>query len=101
MAKFLWPGDNGWPVAADPDDQPDVADPTGDIDIDAVCLHAAAPHVFDELTTLERTVLSRHYGLAGPERSIKQLHDELHLTRHEVRHELESALWKLRSHLAP
>lgn len=99
MATFLWPGDDGWP-ATDLDDGPDVADPTGDIDIDAVCLHAAAPHVFDDLTDLERTVLARHYGLAGPQCSIRQLHEELHLTTHQVRRELQSALRKLRSHLA-
>lgn len=99
MATFLWPGDSGWP-AADDEDVPDLADPAGDIDIDAVCLHAAGPHVFDDLSPLERTVLARRYGLAGPASSVDQLHDELHLSCHEVRDELRSALWKLRAHLA-
>ena len=100
MATFLWPGDDGWPVA-ETDDAPDPADPTGDIDIDAVCLHAAGPHLFDDLTDLERTVLARHLGLVGPECSITQLHDDLHLSRRQVRRQLRSAVGKLRTHLAP
>lgn len=99
MTSYLWPGDTGWP-AAEEDDGLDVEDPHGDIDIDAVSLHAAGAHAFDCLTALERQVLSRHYGLGGPERSVAELHDELHVPTEHVRHTLTSALWKLRSHLA-
>jgi hypothetical protein len=98
MATFLWPGDPGWP-APEADDEPDVEDPAADLDIDAICLHAAGPHVFDDLTDLERTVVACHYGLRPPERSIEQLHDELHLPSSLLRHELDTALWKLRAHL--
>ena len=99
MATFLWPGDTEWP-AVEADDGPDPEDPTGDLDMDAICLHAAGTHVFDDLTELERTVVARHYGLQPPERTIEQLHDDLHLPSDQVRHELDSALWKLRAHYA-
>lgn len=102
MATFLWPGDAGWPKAeAEPSDELDLTDPAGEIDLDAVCLHAAPPGTFDTLTPLERTVLSARFGLDGSEvRSMKELHNELGMTRHEVRDALESALAKLRDRLA-
>ena len=102
MTSYLWPGDPGWPSPEfDADAPADVFDPDGEIDIDAVCLHAAQDHVFDDLSATERTVLAARFGLAGaPVRTMKELHTELGLTRHQVREELESALAKVRAHLA-
>lgn len=105
MTSFLWPGDPGWPVSeVDADSSPlgfDVSDPSGEIDFDAVCLHAAQPHLLDDLSPLERAVVTARFGLGGvPVRTMKELHAELGLTRHEVRDALESALSKLRAHLA-
>ena len=105
MARYLWPGDPGWPVP-EPDragctdaGRDDVVDPDGEVDLEAVCLHADR-HLLDDLTPLERTVVRARFGLDGtPERSMKQLHTELGLTRHQVRDLLESGLAKLRRHL--
>lgn len=102
MTHYLWPGDPGWPT---PEVERTVAheasDPDGEIDLDAVCLHAARPHLLDDLTPLERRVLAARFGLDGAAvRSIKELHTELGLTRHQVREALETALIKLRSRLA-
>lgn len=98
---YLWPGDTGWP-APEVDDGRDVdlADPTGEIDLDALCLAVPPPHLYDGLTPLERQVLGARFGIGHAElRSMKQLHHELGLTRHEVRDALESGLAKLRARL--
>lgn len=102
MTSYLWPGDPGWPT---PESETaaagDVSDPGGEIDLDAVCLHAAEPHLLDDLSSLERTVVRARFGLGGAAvRSMKELHLELGLTRHQVRDALESGLAKLRAHLA-
>lgn len=102
MTQYLWPGDPGWPAPeADTTPLPEVSDPSGEIDLDAVCLHAARPHLLDDLSPLERTVLQARFGLDGvPVRSIKELHVELGLSRHQVREALETALSKVRNRLA-
>lgn len=101
MTHYLWPGDPGWPTPeVESDAAADVFDPNGEIDFDALCLHAAEPHVFYGLSPLERTVLAARFGLGGaPVRTMKQLHADLGLTRHEVRDQLESALAKVRARL--
>lgn len=102
MTHYLWPGDSGWPTPV-PDTvaDNDVLDPDGEIDLDAVCLHAAQPHLLDDLSALERTVLRARFGLDGARvRSMKELHTDLGMTRHQVRDALESGLAKLRSHFA-
>ncbi len=46
-------------------------------------------------------MLTSRFALDGaPVRTMKQLHTELGLTRHEVRDALETALAKVRNHLA-
>ncbi|MDP9453367.1 MAG: hypothetical protein M3P97_08295 [Actinomycetota bacterium] len=107
MSTYLWPGDPGWP-APESDASggtgrsiDDLVDPDAEVDLDVVCLHADR-HLLDDLTPSERTVLRARFGLDGaPERSMKQLHSELGLTRHQVRDLLESGLAKVRRHLAP
>lgn len=101
MTSYLWPGDSGWPTPeSESAARSDVSDPGGEIDLDAVCLHAAQPHLLDDLSSLEQTVLRARYGLDGaPLRSMKELHTDLGLTRHQVRDALESGLAKVRTHL--
>jgi len=101
MTSYLWPGDSGWPTPeSDIATEVDVSDPGGEIDLDAVCLHAAQAHLLDELSALERTVVRARFGLDGATvRSMKELHVELGLTRHQVRDALESGLAKLRAYL--
>jgi hypothetical protein len=100
MTTYLWPGDTGWPAPEVDDGDLDLADPSGEIDLDALCLSIPPPHLFDALTPLEKVVLGARFRLgAAPERSMKQLHVELGLTRHEVRDALETGLVKLRARL--
>ena len=101
MRSYLWPGDTGWPSPTAEEIEPyDVVDLDADIDLDALSLHAPPPHLFDGLTELERQVLGARYGLGGqPVRSMKELHADLGVTRHELRDALETALDKLRDQL--
>jgi DNA-directed RNA polymerase sigma subunit (sigma70/sigma32) len=101
MANYLWPGDTGWPAPVREEVEPyDVVDPDAELDLDALSLHAPPPHLFDALTPLERRVLGARFGLGGqPVRSMKELHHELGLSRHDVRAALESGLDKLRAQL--
>jgi DNA-directed RNA polymerase sigma subunit (sigma70/sigma32) len=102
MRTYLWPGDTGWPLPDQEDAEPyDVVDLEAELDLDALTLHVPPPHLFDGLTSTERTVLGARFGLGGqPVRSMKELHAELDLTRHELRETLASALAKLRDQLA-
>jgi DNA-directed RNA polymerase sigma subunit (sigma70/sigma32) len=102
MRTYLWPGDTGWPTPEEPEESEvlDVVDLDAEPDLDALCLHAPPPHLFDHLTPLERTVLDARFGLEGqPVRSMKELHTELDLSRHDLREALASALAKLRDQL--
>jgi DNA-directed RNA polymerase sigma subunit (sigma70/sigma32) len=99
MATYLWPGDTGWP-SAEEDEPFDVVDLDAEIDLDALALHAPPPHLFDSLTPTERIVLGARFGIDDqPLRSMKELHADLDLTRHELREALASALAKLRDQL--
>lgn len=101
MANYLWPGDVGWPTPVREEVEPyDIVDLDAELDLDALALHAPPPHLFDTLTPLERTVLGARFGLGGqPVRSMKELHHELGLSRHDLRDALESGLEKLRVQL--
>lgn len=101
MARRIGSSASGWLGNDDEADELDISDPAAEIDIDALCLHAAGSHTFDGLTSLERRVLCARFGLDGTAvQSMKELHHDLGLTRHEVRDVLESALDKVRRHLA-
>lgn len=102
MRTYLWPGDTGWPTPDQEELEPlDVVDLDAELDLDALTLHAPPPHLFDALTPTERTVLGARFGLDGQQvRSMKELHTDLALTRHELREALSSALVKLRDQLA-
>lgn len=102
MRTYLWPGDTGWPIPEQEEvDQLDIIDLDAELDLDALALHAPPPHLFDDLTPTELRILGARFGLDGqPVRSMKELHVDLDLTRHEVREQLASALAKLRDQLA-
>ena len=101
MRTYLWPGDTGWPTPDQEEAEPlDVIDLDAELDLDALSLHAPPPHLFDGLTETERTVLGARFGLGGQRvRTMKELHAELELSRHELREALASALAKLRDQL--
>jgi DNA-directed RNA polymerase sigma subunit (sigma70/sigma32) len=97
-----WPSDEGWPYP-DADAATDVADLREDEadydgwDDDAISLHAAAAHLFDDLGPLERMVIVGRYGLDGGEpRSMRDLQHELHRNRADLRTALGDGLAKLR-----
>src|SRR4051794_4018631 len=101
MRTYLWPGDTGWPTPDQEVDEPlDVVDLDAELDLDALALHAPPPHLFDDLTSIERTVLGARFGPGGqPVPTMKELHADLHLPRQELRQALASALAKLRDQL--
>jgi RNA polymerase nonessential primary-like sigma factor len=91
-----WPSDEGWPY----DDGDGATTDTVELDDDLVSLHAAAPHLFDELDPVERQVVAARFGLdGGPSRSLKELQRELGLPREDVRLAYVDGLAKLRQHL--
>lgn len=102
VKTYLWPGDTGWPTLDEEEVEPlDVVDLDAELDLDALSLHAPPPHLFDTLTPTERIVLGARFGLDGqPVRSMKELHADLQLSRHDLREVLGSALTKLREQLA-
>jgi DNA-directed RNA polymerase sigma subunit (sigma70/sigma32) len=89
-----WPTDDGWPYA---DTKGELADPDSEVDDDLLSFRVTGSHVLDDLDPLERRVISAHYGLSGPPRSMKELHSELGLPRDELRGVLGSGLAKLRA----
>lgn len=92
---YTWPSEDGWPY---PDDRPGVADLDSQLDEDTLMLRATPPHMWDSLSTLERRVVTAHYGLNGQApRSMKELHLDLGLTRADVRDILAAGLAKLRT----
>jgi len=102
MRQFLWPED-GWPYpdSPTPDRAAEQADLDWVVDEDAVVLRGAGAQLFDALEPLERQVITAHYGLNGtPARSMKELHHDLGVSRHDLRAALGGGLAKLRSSLA-
>ena len=91
-----WATDDGWPYA---DSARELADPDSEVDDDLLNVRVPGSHLLDQLDPLEREVISAHYGLAGPARSMKELHSELGLPRDELRGALGSGLAKLRARL--
>jgi DNA-directed RNA polymerase sigma subunit (sigma70/sigma32) len=100
MASYLWLTDDGWPYP-DPagGSAVEVPDLANEIDDDMVSLRASA-HLLDHLDPDERAVIGARFGVGGtPLRSMKELHEDMGLTRHQVREVLESGLEKLRAQL--
>ncbi len=98
MRTFLWPAEGGWPY---PDTGAELSDPAADPDDDLLSLIAAEPHLFDGLEPVEREVVTSHYGLDGHSaRTMRELHQDLGLSRAQLRDVLGSALGKLRVQLS-
>jgi DNA-directed RNA polymerase sigma subunit (sigma70/sigma32) len=98
-----WPSDEGWPYpyADAATDVVDCREDEDDLDArtddDAVSLHAAMAHLFDDLGPLELEVIVRRYGLDGAEpRSMRAIQHELHANRADLRVALGDGLSKLR-----
>jgi DNA-directed RNA polymerase sigma subunit (sigma70/sigma32) len=96
VMSSYWPTDDGWPYA---DPAGELADPDGEVDEDLLNVRERGTHLLDQLDPLERQVISAHYGLSGPPRSMKELHADLGLPRDELRGVLGSGLAKLRARL--
>lgn len=97
MGTFLWPAEDGWPY---PDALGDMVDIECDPDDDMLSVMADT-HLLDSLDPLEREVVSARFGLRGHDvRSMKQLHADLGLPRHDLKLALGSGLAKLRDHLS-
>ena len=97
MRTFVWPAEDGWPY---PDSGPEVPDPQGEIDDDLMSLLARSPHLFDTLDAVERRVITQHYGLDGQQPcTMRELHNQMGLSRADLRAALGSGLGKLRSRL--
>lgn len=98
MRTFIWPAEDGWPY---PDSGPEVSDPQAEVDDDLLSMLAGSKHLLDGLNSVERQVITDHYGLSGhPACSMKQLHYQMGLSRSELRDVLGSGLAKLRTQLA-
>jgi len=100
MTSFIWPAEDGWPYPDPTDRYAEAVDLDAESDDDLLSLKLPSTHVFDDLDPIEREVITSHYGLNGaPARSMKQLHNELGLSRSDLRGVLGSGLAKLRQHL--
>jgi DNA-directed RNA polymerase sigma subunit (sigma70/sigma32) len=96
MPTFIWPAEDGWPY-------PDSDDLGGWVEgaDDELLSVSASPHLFDELSPLERTVILGRFGLCGQQpRSVKQLLHETGATRADLRGAMGSGLGKLRTRLS-
>jgi DNA-directed RNA polymerase sigma subunit (sigma70/sigma32) len=92
-----WPSDEGWPY---PDRNDARTDEVAELDDDLMTLHAAAPHLFDDLAPVERQVIRARFGLDGhPARTLRQVQSELGLGHDDVRVAFADGLAKLRRHL--
>jgi DNA-directed RNA polymerase sigma subunit (sigma70/sigma32) len=99
-----WLSEDGWPYAdGDADDDAGeleaLADPAADLDDDLVALHASGSHVFDDLDPVEKAVLAARFGFDGEPRTMRQLQQELHLPRAQLRAVYGDALAKVRVRL--
>ena len=98
MGRVVEPlrSDEGWPY---PDGAPEEA-AADDVDLDVLELRAD-PHLYDELTPVERSIVLHRFGLRDARaRSMKELARDHAMTHAEVRDALERALDKIRTRLA-
>lgn len=90
----LFPTDDGWPYPDAPHREFTADDP----DFDA--LELLGPHVFDNLTALERAALQFRFGLRGVEAlSMKELAPLLGCSRTEAGAVIGRAIDKMRAEL--
>ena len=97
------PREGGWSSPADADaaaEQPEPIDLRCEPDDDLVALHCIPRRAVTDLTSAERAVIAGRFGFDGrPPRTLSELHDQLHLSRYQTRHTLDTALAKLRPYL--
>jgi DNA-directed RNA polymerase sigma subunit (sigma70/sigma32) len=94
--------EDGWPYPDDDDvaEQLEPIDLRSEADDDLVALHCLSRRALAGLTSAERWVIARRFGLDGqPPSSLNQLHAELGMSHREVRSTLLEGLTKLRTHL--
>jgi DNA-directed RNA polymerase sigma subunit (sigma70/sigma32) len=94
--------EDGWPYPDDDDvaEQFEPIDLRSEADDDLVALHALPRRAFAELTSAERILIARRFGLDGqPPCTLSQLHDQLGMSRREIRTTLLGGLTKLRTQL--
>jgi hypothetical protein len=97
MATFIWPAEDGWPYP-DSDDLGGWVE--GPDDDEALCV-TASPHLLDDLSPLERTVIVGRFGLFGAQpRSVRDLLHETGVSRADLRSAMGSGLGKLRTQLS-
>jgi DNA-directed RNA polymerase sigma subunit (sigma70/sigma32) len=101
LSDEVWASDEGWPypdVDADVDQEDEPADLDAGTDDDLVSLHAAAGHLFDGLSPLERWVVTARLGLDGRSpRTMREIQQHLGLPRADLREALGDGLSKLRA----
>ena len=95
--------EDGWPYPDDDDvaEQLEPIDLRAEADDDLVALHALRRDMVLDLTSTERTVIARRFGFDGqPPSTLTELHDQLGLSRREIREILLGGLTKLRSQMS-
>jgi hypothetical protein len=94
--------EDGWPYPDD-DDAPEPPEPVDlrfEIDDDLIALHALPRRALDELSPAERILIARRFGFDGrPPCTLTELHDQLGMSRREIRLTLLHGITKLRSQL--
>lgn len=94
--------EDGWPYPDDDDvaEQVEPVDLRYETDDDLVALHALPRHVVLDLTDTERAVIVRRFGFDGqPPCSLTEIHDQLGMSRREIREILLGSITKLRTEL--
>jgi DNA-directed RNA polymerase sigma subunit (sigma70/sigma32) len=95
--------EDGWPYPDDDDvaEQLEPIDPRAEADDDLVALHCLTRRSLAGLTPTERLVIARRFGFDGqPPSTLSRLHDELGLSRRQIRQTLHDGLAKLRGQLS-
>jgi DNA-directed RNA polymerase sigma subunit (sigma70/sigma32) len=95
--------EDGWPYPDDDDvdEQLEPIDLRSEADDDMVALHALRRDAVLDLTSTERAVIARRFGFDGqPPSTLTELHDQLGLSRREIREILLDGLTKLRSQMS-
>jgi DNA-directed RNA polymerase sigma subunit (sigma70/sigma32) len=95
--------EDGWPYPDDDDvaEQLEPIDLRSETDDDLVALHALRRDVVLDLSATERAVIARRFGFDGqPPSTLTELHDQLGLSRREIREVLLEGLTKLRAQMS-
>jgi DNA-directed RNA polymerase sigma subunit (sigma70/sigma32) len=94
--------EDGWPYPDDDDvdEQLEPIDLRAEADDDMVALHALPRNVVLDLTSTERTVIALRFGFDGRRPStLSEMHDQLGMSRSEIRAVLVDGITKLRTQI--